>query len=212
MSFFSRKKLHKGKVFQTGNFIMQPLTADLDSKQESITKDLVNIFSNSAVIRFNSNLYISNKEQAVRFVLSTLNDYEKEIGFKYFVFKKTNHELIGTIHLIPPKSVKKLYPILAAWPSVKDRIDKLWMIEFYLDANYWGNGIMSLFVKTIIDELYLQGAETTIALSDESNKASIALLKKLEFRKDSQYKDLQNQHLWLSYRSEFFHLMQKFRQ
>ena len=188
--------MHKGKIFQTDRFIIQPFTVDLENRASQLIRDLIYIFSKQDVIKFNLNRRLTSEHEASNFIMSTLNGYENQTHYDYFLFRKDNGVMVGTVHLLAPKRVASAYPFIGILSDIKDCSSKNWMIEYYLDSPYWRKGIMKLFVNWLVNELFKQGAEVVSALVTESNVSSVALLESIGFRKDSQYRDTSGQVLW----------------
>lgn len=189
--------MHRGKVLTISSYRLQPFTIDLHPKYEMITDGLLDLFSRDEVIKYNLNRKLATREAATIKLYDTLNGYEKEISYDYFLFDLERDKMIGFIGLIGPKTVKKAYPLLPMLPSIKQAKENIWMIEFYLHPKYWGHGIMGAFTGAITNTLFEQGASLVGALVDENNLPSQRMLKKVKFKLNPEYKDLQNQHLYI---------------
>ena len=188
--------MHDLKVFANNKFVIQPYNVQLEKKVDQFIGDLVELFSKPEIIHYNRNRELTNKQEASRFLNSTIRGYENQTHFDYFILNRYNASLIGTVHLVSPKMTKSLYPFLSLMSDIKDLISGTWTIEYYLDVPYRRKGLMTRYVKLMIGELFNQGASAVCALVSEDNMPSILLLKKLEFTKDSLYKDHSGQALY----------------
>lgn len=188
--------MHKGQVFSTSNYRLQPFTVDLEENYEMILEGLHKIFSKQQVIEFNVDRKLKTIEDAHLFLHSTFLGYEEKTFFNYFLIDKVNNALAGTITLISPKTTSSIYPFFNHFINSNKEKDSTWTIEFYLDPMYWNKGIMTNFVSVIVKELFKQGATNVCALTNTQNIASISLLKKLSFIQIDEYNDFQGQVLW----------------
>lgn len=189
--------MHKGKVFSTKSYRLQPFTIDLQEQTEVILEGLKRIFSNKQVTTFNPNRIIKTDQDALLYLHATMNGYDKQTIYDYFLIDTANERLAGTIHLLSPKIIKKSYPALLYLAGIEHYSDTTWVVEYYLDPLYWNKGIMCHFLTRSVDELFVQGATHVCALTNAENIASIALLKKLNFRQIMSYNDQQGQVLWM---------------
>ncbi|WP_081867672.1 GNAT family N-acetyltransferase [Hymenobacter sp. IS2118] len=189
------KCIHRGVVLSTGGLELHSIFERPAGSVDSLAEELFAIFSNERVYKHNQNRRLSSVQSAKEFIFRSVESWQLEQCFNYFLTRTDTRCVIGTVHLYPPESIKILYPIIHSLPSLQSQHS--WMIECYLDPAYWGDGIMTLFVDGIIQAIFEQGAEGVIALVDEENVASLALLRKMGFNKNHLYKDDEGQCLWL---------------
>lgn len=189
---------HKGKVFTIANFTLQPFTTDIQDKIELIENGLLDLFSDKKITRYNPNLQMTEELDVLNFMVHVSMSYQHQGAFTYFLFDNEANRMIGIVQLISNKVVLLSYPTHVNICEMILNMDKnnLWAIEFYLNCDYWNRGIMSMFVDSITNELFMQGVETVIAITNRENSASISLLKKCNYTLLDDYVDITNQVLW----------------
>jgi len=189
--------IHRGVVLSTGELELHSIFEHPAGTVESLAEELFIIFSNEHVYNHNENRRLLSVQAAKEFIFRTVDSWQSEQGFNYFLTRTDTKHVIGTVHLYPPETVRILYPIIYGLSSLQAHHS--WIIEYYLDPAYWGDGIMTLFVDGIIKAVFEQGAKSVGALVREKNLASLALLKKIGFNKHQLYKDDEGQYLWLRF-------------
>jgi RimJ/RimL family protein N-acetyltransferase len=84
-----------------------------------------------------------------------------------FVLKLNGSLPVGFIHVHTPDNST----------DIKD-----WLIEYYLNHDHWGKGIMTIAVNNILAFLQINHVENINAIVDEENLGSRRILEKLGFR------------------------------
>ena len=191
------ESIHKGVVLSTGGLELHSIFERPAGTADSLAEELFAIFSNERVYKQNQNRRLLSVQSAKEFVFRSVDSWQSEQCFNYFLTRTDTECVIGTVHLYPPESVRILYPIIHSFPSLQSQHS--WMVEYYLDPAYWGDGIMTLFVDGIIKAIFEQGARSVSALVSEENTASLALLRRIGFDKNQFYKDDAGQCLWLRF-------------
>lgn len=189
--------IHKGKVFNVKMFRLQPFTVSINP--EVVSEGLLRLYSDTRVTRYNNNTILATQDDAKKMLIKVQQGYQENVAFTYFLFNMENNKVIGTMPLISPTLVSIAYPNVGYFCNkfTNKTLKMIWSIEFYLQPAYWNMGIMSVFVKTMINELIKQGADGVIALTDKRNIGSIKVLQRCGFNCVEDYNDLQNQSLWL---------------
>lgn len=164
------------------NYRCMILTDDLlEEKFEVIIKGLYMLFSNPIVYQYNPNIQVKDyRTDVIKHIDIATKGINENTLFEYYIFDIDNDAVIGTIYLISPQKAKITYGISSLIPE----IDIPWYVEFYLNPNYWGKGVITSFLKLIIDDLLLQGYKNIMALTHITNVKSIKILQKLNFETD----------------------------
>ena len=99
------------------------------------------------------------------------------VSFTHFITDKFNGKTIGLITIVAPELASRLY-----------KMEKYeWMIEYLLNKNYCGHGLMTSFLKIFVSNMNEQGIKTIGAVCFRNNLASIRVLEKVGFVKKGNF-------------------------
>lgn len=196
--------IYQTNILRNDTYTLLPIQQEIIDHKQDIIADLLNLFSNEAVIKYNPNYTIKSTKDAEYLFDSIIEATINRISFIYLLFETESNLLIGKIDLITPRTVRRNYPMMYLMCQENTRIDieEIWAIEYYLNAKYWNNKIMSNFLSPLIEDLLDQGCEAICALSHNNNIASKKTLEKIEFINYPEYSDLQNQGLYIKYKKK----------
>lgn len=141
-------------------------------RHDEIIKDIYSIFSEDEVVK-----YVPEKKMAD---ISLAQNYmAQSVVFSYsglqvteFITLKKLNRVIGVVEIISPPRVQENYPDINA---------NTWMIEYYLNKEFWGHNIMTHAVDAIIKAMFHQNVQAIGAIVRRENMSSIKLLEYNEF-------------------------------
>lgn len=149
---------------------IHPLRSSDIIRTDEIESDLFEIFGDIDSIPYNKEKYVENKETLSIHMLGVSIGYQQQIRYTHFLTLKESNKIIGEIIILSPKSVKEAYGL-----------EGMWIIEFYLNKQFWNNGIMSDAIQAIILNMKQQGIANIGALVDRKNIPSVRVLEKVGF-------------------------------
>ena len=163
---------------------LKPITAENDyifihplrptevMRQEEVAEELLTIFSNPVVKQYSPDKYTTDKKLLSTQLFGVSEAYQQELGYTHYVTWKDTNEIIAQVEIITPKRAETVYPKKGTW-----------FLEYYLSEEYWGNGMMTDVIKTVVSHMSAQGIQKIAAVCMPSNKASIRVLEKSGFKR-----------------------------
>lgn len=139
-------------------------------RETEIVNELFEIFGDIESIPFNKEKLVTDKKTISMNLLGVVIGYDQQIRYTHFLTHKDSDTIIGEIIITTPKHVKSIY-----------NLDNTWIIEYYLNKQFWNRGIMSGAISAIIHNMKGQGIDNIGALVDEKNTPSIRVLEKVGF-------------------------------
>lgn len=134
--------------------------------------DIFDILGDEENTRYISEKKVKDIKEANERLLGITVGYEEQLGYTHFITLNKINKVIGLIDIHTPKRVAQEYPI-------KDK----WFIEYYLNKQFWGHGIMTRVIKAVISNLKEQGIHNIAAVCMPENKSSVKILNKCGFQK-----------------------------
>ena len=174
------------------NYYLCPLPNDAlelyYSLECDINKDIIELYKNKTV-----KLFHPEKIQTSNLTFSTtIKGYENKTTFNHFVFEMNTLRLIGMIELISTKGIEEIYPNLYPIFELYQEFNNTWIIEYWLNEEYWNKSIMSYFVPVLCNLVFKNtGAKSITALCNPYNYLSVNFAKKCGFRKVGQFSENQ---------------------
>jgi RimJ/RimL family protein N-acetyltransferase len=141
-------------------------------KHAKVVNDLFEILSDDENTKYISEKRVTDKKTISDQLLGITIGYQEQLYYAHFLTLKKLDKIIGMINIITPKRVEDTY-------LIKNR----WFIEYYLNKQLWGHGIMYGAIKAVIQNMEKQGIINLGALCIPENFVSIRLLEKCGFKK-----------------------------
>jgi len=161
--------------------IFKPLTNNNSQEFRAIENGLLAIFSDKQVLHFHPEKELKSVSDAATYVLGTLIGYGAKIHYNHFIFEKKTNRVIGIIEIRSPLGVLSKYEFLEKISEQEPILKNTWVVEYYLNPEYWGRGIISLCLSLVIDRILINPATTISAFTQTENIRSKRILDKHKF-------------------------------
>lgn len=163
-------------ILDNGVIQIHPLRSSDLLKHDMIVNDLFEIFSDGETLTYNKEKIVADKKTVAINLLGVSMGYEQQLRYTHFLTLKEYDKVIGEIIILSPKSVEPSYNIKATW-----------IIEYFLNKQFWNKGIMTGVIQVIIEKMQEQNINKIGALVDRDNLSSTRVLDKVRFRKIKEF-------------------------
>ncbi len=154
-----------------GTFIVHPLREEDMNRQNDLIQDIYEIFSDDETTIYTPEKKVESTKVVSDRLNGVVHRYHRGESFTHYITLKKINKVIGVIDIISPSLVEKDY-------DIKDT----WFIEYFLNKELWGRGIMSGIVGAIVNTMKKRGINRIGALCDSNNIRSVTILKKIGFK------------------------------
>ena len=185
------------KTITIGDFKLEPPRYDLDSNDEILIKELLEIFSLKEITKFNTNYKLDTYFDAAERIYNISLAFRQQFSYTYRLYDIKANKLVGTIELFAPIHVHETHRSISKFSfQTGDAVrNNIWLIEYYLHPEYWRQGIMTKAVSAIIEELFNQNARCVAAVCHNKNVAGNKFLSSLKFIQMIRYKNMKDHFL-----------------
>jgi len=175
---------------ENAHIILEPVLGNAsDAELERLESDVYRLFSDKEVTAKHPEKRIKAVKEAGVWLARTLMGYELGTSFNHFLYLLDTREMIGVIEVIPSKALE-LMPsrreMFKSHPQLKGCVE----VEYWLTKKYWGQKIMSNFLKNFTNLIILNGVPAVTAFVEADNLASIAVLRNSGFRKIGELRNM----------------------
>jgi len=139
-------------------------------RHDDLVNDLFEIYSDKETTRFIPEKRVSNQKEIVDRLFGVTIGYHRKESFTHFITLKEFNKTIGQIDIHSPIRIEQHYDVKGTW-----------FIEYALNRQLWGHGVMSGAVGAVIQKLKTQGIIKIAAACMPDNLGSICILEKVGF-------------------------------
>lgn len=150
-------------------------------RDKYVVQDIYEIFGDISNIPFNEEKFIKNKKDIDTY--NIVSAFNRNKQFTHFVSHIASKKIIGEIIIFPPNDT---------YINFDKNLKNTWIIEYYINKDYWNMGIMTNLLPVVVRVLKNQGIRNVAAVVDRLNLSSIRVLEKSEFKKIKEFDDLKD--------------------
>ncbi len=161
--------------------LLHPLREKDALRTDGMVDELFEIFNHPSMKKYSPEKYVTDKKKLEAKLMGVVMSYHMQLAYTHYITWKDTGEIIGQVDIITPKRAEDSYPI-------KDT----WFIEYYLNKEHWGYGMMTDVLKVVVYELRNQSIQKIGAICMPDNIASIRVLEKSGFKRIGRFDALQD--------------------
>jgi RimJ/RimL family protein N-acetyltransferase len=151
---------------------IHPLRNQDIKKGNLLERDIFEILGNEENTEYIPEKRVTSLQQVVNQTMGVVISYSQKLAYMHFLTMKALGKTIGVVNILSPLNAQETY-----------NLQNVWLIEYFLNKTYWGNGIMTEVVGEVIDNMRQQGIKQIGAFVYQENFASTRLLEKVGFKK-----------------------------
>lgn len=174
----------KAITLSNGTLEVHPYRESEALREMEVVNDIYEMFGDISQIPYNNEKFVKDKKDIDTYKI--VSAFHKRIQYAHFVSHIPTRKIIGQIIISPP---------IEQYINFNKKLKNTWIIEYYINKNFWNKGIMSGIIPAVVRLIQRQGVKSIGAVVDRLNAPSIRILEKSGFKRIMQFDDFKDLYL-----------------